>query len=49
MTNYCKFSKNSYTSLFLFLNKILVIMAGIRKMLQAVRIANREDPDQTAS
>ena len=44
MKNYCKFSKNS---LFLFLNKMLVIRAGIRKML--VRIAYREDPDQTAS
>ena len=28
-------------------NKMLVIRAGIHKML--VRIANREDPDQTAS
>ena len=33
--------------LFLFLNKMLVIRAEIHKML--VRIANREDPDQTAS
>ena len=29
------------------LNKILIIMAGIHKML--IKIANREDPDQTAS
>ena len=35
------------TFLFLFSNKILVIRAGIHKML--VRIANRENPDQTAS
>ena len=33
--------------LFLFSNKILLIRAGIYKML--VRIANREEPDQTAS
>ena len=33
--------------LFLFSNKILVNRTGINKML--VRIANREDPDQTAS
>ena len=32
---------------FMFLNKMLFIRAGIHKML--VRIANREDPDQTAS
>ena len=31
---------------FLFSNKMLVIRAGIHKML--VRIANREDPDQAA-
>ena len=30
----------------LFYNKMLVIRAGIHKM--HVRIANREDPDQTA-
>ena len=35
------------TFLFLFLNKMLDIVAEIHKML--VRIANREDPDQTAS
>ena len=33
--------------IFLFLNKLLVYRAGIHKML--VSIANREDPDQTAS
>ena len=32
---------------FLFSTKLLVIKAGIHKML--VRKANREDPDQTAS
>ena len=35
------------TLLFLFSNKMLLIRAGIHKML--VRIANREDPNQTAS
>ena len=35
------------TFLFLFSIKMLIIRAGICKML--VRIANREDPDQTAS
>ena len=35
------------TLFFLFSNKILVNRAGIHKMV--VRIANREDPDQTAS
>ena len=35
------------TLLFLFSNKILVFRAGINKIL--VRIANREDLDQTAS
>ena len=35
------------TFLFLITNEMLVIRAGINKML--VRIANREDPDQTAS
>ena len=35
------------TLLFLFSNKMVVIRAGINKMI--VRIANREDPDQTAS
>ena len=33
--------------LFLFSNKMLIIRAGIHKM--RVRIAHREDPDQTAS
>ena len=33
--------------LFILLNKMLVIKAGIHKMLD--RVANREDPDQTAS
>ena len=33
--------------LFLFSNKMLIFRAGIQKIL--VRIANREDPDQTAS
>ena len=45
--NYNKCSKISNTFLFLFSNKMLVIRAGIHKML--FRIANREDPDQTAS
>ena len=44
---YGKFSKISNKLLFLFSTKMLVIMAGIHNML--VRIANREDPDQTAS
>ena len=35
------------TFLFLFSNKMLVIRAGIHQMF--VRIANREDSDQTAS
>ena len=35
------------TFLILFSNKMLGFRAGIHKML--VRIANREDPDQTAS
>ena len=34
------------TFLFLFSNKMFVYRAGIHKML--VRIANSEDPDQTA-
>ena len=45
--NMKKCSKISNTFLFLFSDKTLVIRAGIHKML--VRIANREDPDQTAS
>ena len=40
----CKCSKISNIFLFLFLNKMLVIRAGIHKML--VRKANREEPDQ---
>ena len=35
------------TLIFLFSNKMLVFRAGIHKIL--VGIANREDPDQTAS
>ena len=35
------------TFLLLFSNKIMVIKAGIHKIL--VRITNREDPDQTVS
>ena len=42
-----KCSKISNSIFFLFSNKMLAIRAGILKML--VRIANREDPDQTAS
>ena len=45
--NYGKCSKISNTFLFLFSNKMLVFRAGIHKFL--VRVANREDPDQTAS
>ena len=44
---YGKCSKISNTFHFLFSTKMLVIRAGIYKMI--VRIANREDPDQTAS
>ena len=43
---YRKCSKNSNT-FFLFSNKMLVIRDGIHKIF--IRIANREDPDQTAS
>ena len=39
--------KTLNTFLFPFSNKILVIRTGIHKRL--VRIANREDPDQTVS
>ena len=46
-TNYSKCSKISNTFLFLSSNKMLVPRTGIHKMV--VRIANREDPDQTAS
>ena len=44
---YGKCPKISNTFLFLFSNKMLVVRAGVHKML--VRIANREDPDLTAS
>ena len=44
---YGKCSKILNTFLFLFTHKMLVITAGIHKML--VRIANWGDPDQTAS
>ena len=37
----------AHSFLFLFSNKLLAIRAGVHKML--VRIANREDPNQTAS
>ena len=42
-----KCSKILDTFLVLFSYKMLVVKAGIHKML--VAIANREDPDQTAS
>ena len=44
---YGKSSKISNTFLFLFSTKMLVIKAGIHKTL--VSIANRGDPNQTAS
>ena len=44
---YDKCSKISNTFLFPLSTKMLVFRDGIDKML--VRIANREDPDQTAS
>ena len=47
VNSYGKFSKILNTFLFLFSNKMEVIRAGIHKM--CVRIANREDADQTAS
>ena len=47
VTYYGKCSKISNTYPFLFSKKLLAISVGIHKML--VRIANREDPDQTAS
>ena len=43
---YSKCSKISNISLFLFSNKMMVIRAGNYTVL--VRIAIREDPDQTA-
>ena len=46
-SRYCKCSKISKTFLFLFSNKMLVFGTGIHKFL--VRVANWEDPDQTAS
>ena len=42
-----KIAGKSPDFLFLISSKILIIKAGIPKIL--VRIANREDPDQTAS
>ena len=45
--SYVKCSKTSNAFLFLFSNKMLIIMARIHTLL--VRIANREDPDQTAT
>ena len=45
--DYGKSSEISNTLLFLFSNEMLVIRAVINKMF--VRIANIEDPDQTAS
>ena len=44
---YGTFSEILNTFLFLFSNKMFAIRAGIQEMI--VRIANREDPDQTAS
>ena len=44
---YGECSKISNTFLILFSNKMLIIRAGIHNIL--VRIANLEDPDQTAS
>ena len=38
---------HTHKLLFLFSSKMLVYRAGIQKMV--VRIANREDPDQTVS
>ena len=43
----CLIREISNTFLILFSTEMLVIMAGIHKMF--VRIANNEDPDQTAS
>ena len=44
---YSKCSKILNTFLLLFSNKMLVVRAGIHRML--IGIAKREDPDQTAS
>ena len=46
INGYGKCSKIYNTFLFLFSNRMLVIRAGIHDIL--TRIANREDPDQTA-
>ena len=45
--NYSKCPQISNTFLVLFSSKMFVIKAGIHKML--VKIANKGDPDQTAS
>ena len=45
--HYDNFSLISNSLLYLHLNEMLFIKAWIHKMF--VRIANREDPDQTAS
>ena len=45
--NYFACSKISNTFLFLFASEMYVIRAGIHKML--IRIANRENANQTAS
>ena len=45
--HYSKCSKILNSFLLLFSHQMLVFRAGYHKML--VRIANREDPDQTAS
>ena len=47
MWTHAKISKILNTFLFLFSNEMMVIKAGNHKML--IRIANREDLDQTAS
>ena len=47
LCNHSYVSKTSNTFLLLFSNKVLIIMAGIHNLF--FRIANREDPDQTAS
>ena len=47
MNYYCKCSQISNAFHFLFSKKMWVIRAKINKMF--VRIANKEDPDQTAS
>ena len=44
---YGKCSKIQNTFLFVFINQTLVFRAGIHKII--VRIANSENPDQTAS